>query len=180
MAAQSIWTETEFQAAIKMRADGRSAAEIARELGKTRNAVMGIMHRNRDVFPKKETPAPMVGRPRKDGTPPRQRHHMTTTSSRPIVETPRVVAPPVLPEEPIVEIEAAPIAAEPVTFLAVSDRQCKWPLWAFPANPGGDGLCCGARIELGETYCGPHWVRARGKGTRSEQTAVDLLARAAR
>lgn len=54
--AQKTWTEARMERAIKLAAEGKSASEIATQLGCSRNAVIGKFHRNQEK-------ARLAGRP---------------------------------------------------------------------------------------------------------------------
>lgn len=47
-----VWTQEIIDRASKLWKDGRSAREIAEDIGVTRNSVLSIMHRYRELFPK--------------------------------------------------------------------------------------------------------------------------------
>jgi hypothetical protein len=47
-----VWTNEVTDHASKLWKDGKSAREIAAEVGATRNSVLGVMHRHRELFPK--------------------------------------------------------------------------------------------------------------------------------
>lgn len=65
----SDWSAEEIETAAGLWKDGRSAGYIAQALGgqpqRTRNAVLGMMNRNREIFPKKKTPGKRPGGGRK-------------------------------------------------------------------------------------------------------------------
>lgn len=52
MKEKFIWTNDLIEKASAMWRDDCSAKQIADELGTNRNSVLGVMHRNRDMFPK--------------------------------------------------------------------------------------------------------------------------------
>jgi hypothetical protein len=67
-----------------------------------------------------------------------------------------------------------PVVEEPtfgVPFMEIRNGQCRWPV-------GGDGLdhfrFCGERAAKGN-YCFQHHECSRGRGTRSEQMALEGL-----
>lgn len=47
-----VWTQEVIDRASRLWKDGKSAMEIAEEIGVTRNSVLSIMHRYRELFPK--------------------------------------------------------------------------------------------------------------------------------
>ena len=49
----AAWSHEQIALLRKLWADDWSAGKIAEELGRTRNAVMGFAHRNRDICPKR-------------------------------------------------------------------------------------------------------------------------------
>lgn len=176
------WTDDDIAHARKLRTDGRSASEIGRELGRTRNSVIGMMHRNRDLFPlstKAQAVEAMKRRDRAtDGTP-RQSAARPAPGAKPVALP---SAPPLdaFKTAPLPETDENWSVAVAVRFLDVDSRHCKWPLWKAEENPGPAGLCCGAAIEPNTTYCRHHRRIATGQGTPSERAAAALLQRTAR
>ena len=107
-------------------ATGRTAAQIGRELGITRNTV--------------------IGRCRRRGFP------LLNPSCHPVV---KVAQQPKPKMEPICQPTVVQAQREwpPVTVLGLTSRTCRWPISDDPASP--DFQYCGAPKELGP-YCSRH------------------------
>lgn len=58
------WTEEQIAEAAKMRKSGMSAGRIAEQLGRTRNSIIGLMTRHRDIFPKGQPGTPVRRAPK--------------------------------------------------------------------------------------------------------------------
>jgi hypothetical protein len=50
------WTIKLIRRAARLWNAGKSASEVARAIGRTRNAVLGLSHRNRPLFQRKAEP----------------------------------------------------------------------------------------------------------------------------
>jgi hypothetical protein len=133
----ATWTDARKEMVRDLWAQGYSAGEIARQLHPpvTRNAVIGLCHRNKFPHGKRRT-APM---PSPEPLPPAY----------------------FVREEPKPEIRPRPRPQppEPLAFLGLplhelSDSQCRWP--------DGDGpfLFCGQPAVLASPYCRDHSAKA--------------------
>lgn len=165
------WTDDRVEVLKKMWGEGKSASQIAKELGGvTRNAVIGKVHRlglsNRVTSAKATT--------KKDTTKPKTK--TVTTSSSPITET-RVTVPKatnIPPRKPIIkagqplppqpsanEVSKEALAkvakiekkAKKLTLMELTERTCKWPV----GDPATDDFWfCGLGVETGKPYCEAH------------------------
>jgi GcrA cell cycle regulator len=166
----------------RLRAEGKSASQIAKELGGvTRNAVIGKVHRlglsNRSGGSVK--PAPKEAAPAKEA--PRAAKPAAAEAPRPDpVETPQEAEPqqaakPVTPmRKPIVpagqplppqpsanEISPEALAkvseiekkAKKLSLMELTERTCKWPV-GDPATE--DFWFCGLPVQSGKPYCEAH------------------------
>lgn len=79
---------------------------------------------------------------------------LTDTGERPIPS-----APPAESEGPV-----------GVTISRLTERTCRWPLWADDARPVSGGIYCGAAVADGDVYCPHHRHRAGGRRTRDAVT----------
>lgn len=69
---------------------------------------------------------------------------------------------------------AGKIACEPVAFIDLSSRNCKWILSDLDDHEGPDSLCCGAKRLVGSSYCEEHYKMSRGPGTSIERRAHQM------
>jgi GcrA cell cycle regulator len=140
-----IWNDAAVAKLKEMDAEGCSGAQIAQELGTTRNAVIGKINRMglRLKRGKRQTRKHKA----EDGWPtekPRARKR------RPMVKTEggldRMAA--WLPPEP-----DQPADMKRCTLLQLTDKTCRWPI----GDPREPGFCfCGNRIADETIYCNHH------------------------
>lgn len=123
------WTDERVALLRKMWGEGRTAAEIAKELGDvTRNAVIGKAHR----LKLSNRVSPIQQNNKKPAA--------KSADARPAVRN-VVKAPP-----PVIQVKA-------IKFIDLKERMCRWPL-GDPKDP--DFLFCGCDAAPGLPYCGDH------------------------
>ncbi|WP_069300778.1 GcrA family cell cycle regulator [Neptunicoccus sediminis] len=175
------WTDDRVEMLKTMWGEGKSASQIAKELGGvTRNAVIGKVHRlglsNRAAPAKtvKEKPAAKeAAKPKATPKP------ATETAAEPAAEAapaPKAAEKPVsLPaRKPIItagqplppqpsnsEISAEALAtvaevekkAKKLVLMELTERTCKWPI----GDPATDDFWfCGLGVQTGKPYCEAH------------------------
>jgi GcrA cell cycle regulator len=139
-AAHSPWTAERIERLRNGVASGLSCSQIAAEIGVTRNAVIGKIHRlglspGRPAAPARSCP-PRVRQPR--------------TSQRQFLRLMFARAPGVAGEE------AAPVAVETMrlcTLLELAPGKCRWPVGDPCAT---DFVYCGNDAAAGFSYCAGH------------------------
>lgn len=141
-----------------------TASEIARHfVGVTRNAVIGVCHRNGLVLAR-------------SGTTPRESRPKTKAMPRPSGQRALVSNAASPPATAILMPVKAPLAVEPskpVLFTATVANQCRWPLWGHNEHPKADAMfVCGSPTPKGHPYCTHHAEKARGEGMPCERRAV--------
>jgi GcrA cell cycle regulator len=148
------WTDERVERLKSMWMDGRSASEIARELGGvSRNAVIGKVHRlglsGRQGSRSKPAAAAKPGRKaaaraQKPAVPARRPSHRNSGPALALRADP----------EPFVENVAVTGEVIPMTrnltLLELGPRTCRWPI-GDPQSP--DFRFCGAPTESGQVYC---------------------------
>jgi GcrA cell cycle regulator len=171
------WPPETFERAAEMWRAGKSAEYIACAIGKTRNSVIGKMHRKgvrppsrpctggRVIARNPPAPPPPIAagsRVRKEPRPPR----FFLIGKGPEPSRPKPPAPPAagLPSEP------APLN---VAFADLESGMCKWPSGA------GHHRFCGNATGPGGTYCPYHGVAATAKGMAAIKAAAEALKGAA-
>jgi hypothetical protein len=80
----STWAEEEIAEASRLWNDGFSAARIAEKLGRTRNMVVGIAMRNREMFPNRQPVVTVERKPWFGGGSRRQRQQKPIFPSQPL------------------------------------------------------------------------------------------------
>ena len=123
---------------------GHSASKLAKicseRLGRivTRNAILGVAHRNRDLFPVK--------------SPERVRQNKVHSNRRAAIKrrkrrkTLAAVKPPYLPQEPFNTPERALMP-----LIMTKPRHCRWPF-----TKDGTHYSCGHVAVKGHAYCAAH------------------------
>jgi GcrA cell cycle regulator len=132
---------------------GLTCSQIAREIGVTRNAVIGKMHRlgltrPRDVLVKQLKRAARLARPKTPRAAP-----WRSKRQRPSILVQHEMLKAAFPEaEP--RGDDIPIhEGRGCTLLELSRRKCRWPI----NNPGAEDFCfCGNEPVTGLPYCLGH------------------------
>jgi GcrA cell cycle regulator len=168
------WTDDRVEVLKTMWGEGKSASQIAKELGGvTRNAVIGKVHRlglsNRatpskakaDKVTTKEKASPSVKK-----AAPKQAEKKEDELPKPRLPIPPrkpiITAGQPLPPQPSaneVSVEAlAKVAkvekkAKKLSLMELTERTCKWPV----GDPATDDFWfCGLSVEQGKPYCEAH------------------------
>ena len=165
------WTDERIATLKKMWKEGKSAAEIAKTLGKgvTRNAVIGKAHRmglsgrpspiKKSAAPKKEAApkktAVKATRSKKAAAP----AAAATTKSAPVKE---------VQDLKVFEKDVVPPGGG-VALLDLTERMCKWPI----GDPREDDFTfCGLAIRPGTPYCPEHAAMAYQTSSRNRNAAA--------
>ena len=168
------WTDDRVEILKTMWTEGKSASQIAKELGGvTRNAVIGKVHRlglsNRNggagkAAPKdkaKEAPKEKVAAPtpRRDST-----AAGTQSAEPPPTSLRRAIIPagqPLPPQPSANEISPEALAtvrevekkSKKISLMELTERTCKWPV----GDPATDDFWfCGLPSQTGKPYCEAH------------------------
>jgi GcrA cell cycle regulator len=172
------WTDERVETLKAMWAEGKSASQIAKELGGvTRNAVIGKVHRlglsNRvggadrpeDELDHLDVPEEPGPEPEDDS--PAARPAPAAAPARPAAKDPAPAARPKTPGQPLPpqpagsEISAEALAnlaevakkARRLSLMQLSERTCKWPI----GDPATDDFWfCGLPAVPGKPYCETH------------------------
>jgi len=165
------WTDERIALLKKMWKEGKSAADIAKTLGKgvTRNAVIGKAHRmglsNRPSPIKK--PAPVLKKePAKKEIKPAAKKIVAPVVVSGVKHNPlvREVAEPRKFEK-----EAIPPGGG-VALIDLTERMCKWPI----GDPREDDFTfCGRNIRHGTPYCPDHASMAYQSSSRTRAAAAE-------
>jgi hypothetical protein len=170
--------DIDINKASEMWNGGFSAGAIAAEFGVTRNAIIGISHRNRDMFPHKPlrgsryTPAAeRVLAPKRELTPEeREQRNLRqaerrrkAAEGRALTDKQRIEAS----KEEVAEFKAGtsrflrihpddePRLATGKLLHELEQHECH-----FPLNHGGPFLFCSEATEAGASYCEHHRERS--------------------
>ena len=173
------WTDERVELLKKMWTDGKSASQIAKELGGvTRNAVIGKVHRlglsNRaSGSASKPAAEDKATAPKKDAAKTKPAAKTAPKPAEPVEPAPKPVNP-VQPRKPIItagqplppqpsanEISPEALAtvrevekkARRISLMELTERTCKWPI-GDPATE--DFWFCGLPCQSGKPYCEAH------------------------
>ncbi len=168
------WTDERVEVLKKMWGEGKSASQIAKELGGvTRNAVIGKVHRlglsNRSggaspaKAAAKEKPAAKAKAPDKPKAAPAAEPKQENTVSKPVIRPKLIVTAgqPLPPQPSANEISPEALAsvrevekkAKKLSVMELTERTCKWPV-GDPATE--DFWFCGLPAQAGKPYCEAH------------------------
>jgi GcrA cell cycle regulator len=142
--SSSTWTAQRIEQLRSCVAAGMTCSEIAAEIGVTRNAVIGKIHR---LGLSSGRPA---GAPARASTscPPRARHPRVPTQRRLLR---LAYAQASLGEQATSNVSVA--SAHPRSLVEIAERQCRWPI-GDPA--AADFVFCGNDAIMGFTDCLGH------------------------
>lgn len=168
------WTDERVEVLKKMWGEGKSASQIAKELGGvTRNAVIGKVHRlglsNRSggaspvKAAAKEKPAAKAKVAEKPKAAPAAETKAETMPAKPVIRPKLIVTAgqPLPPQPSANEISPEALAsvrevekkAKKLTVMELTERTCKWPV-GDPATE--DFWFCGLPAQSGKPYCEAH------------------------
>ena len=137
--------------------NGLTASVIGRELGVSRNAIMGKAYRLGLLGGRSTMPAPADRGPRK-------RKRLTNSQK---AEAKAMNGKH--QGEEVTEI-APEIVIEPVEFFDLRDHHCRWPV----SGIGYEMLYCGAQKANGFSYCGKHCRLAFAANQPRRQNAAEI------
>lgn len=161
---KQMTTAQRIEAMKPLTADGFSGGQIAKELGTTRNAVIGMWHRHGKhfTFPKREARILHRDRPQKPAPLPKREPirkrlvaALTSAEVPEPVNKPEVSAVVHLPPVPRPVIVAPLPPAGP--GISILDRQSHQCAWIMPGEQDGLALCCGEHTwRPGSAWCAYH------------------------
>lgn len=135
------WTPEDDATLLRLQLEGFSAAEIGRTMHKTRNAIIGRLHRLRDKG---------IGLPKQS---PRKKSEELRAKAENVGPGIRLAHP--VSREPwrVPKAEAfKPLpGTEPIPLIGRPAFTCAWVV----EGEGAEALCCGQRVSVG-AYCPSH------------------------
>lgn len=158
MPSHNDWPEETVTLMLQLIADGESCSQVGSKIGKSRNAVIGKLHRMEAAGRKVER----RGAALKQGSAPAKgirvrpapSLHSVALSGVPAVKrgrpfNPRSVAPALPPPiEPLPFVNGARI-----TLMELTAKTCRWPM----GDPGTEEFCfCGHAPRENSSYCDFH------------------------
>lgn len=176
------WTRQEIVTLARMRAEGESYGAIAGVIGRTRNACIGVGRRlGIDALVScaaahgaKSPARPPRARRAAPSSPTPLRKAAETPARLPVDATPTLASCGEHPIEPIVRLAREPVARPDgrVPIGEARHGQCRW------VDDPDDGLCCGARVVPGKSWCSIHYARVfwRPSAGRDPEGEAELVA----
>ncbi|WP_342361376.1 GcrA family cell cycle regulator [Terrarubrum flagellatum] len=156
-----MWSDERIELMKRMWTDGKSASEIASDLGLvSRSAVLGKARRlglaNRRP-PAGTAAAARQAKGDRAKLPPARSRYERILNKRRAMEQPAAVDAPILEgDEDVAKGWPKERGANAVHFMAHKIGQCRMPLWALDA-PFAEKFVCGDPVAEGEeSWCAPH------------------------
>ena len=148
------WTDEMVDKLRQMWTEGKTATEIAKELGVTKNSIVGKVHRlcltarPSTIKSKDEEPVEKV--------------EVEKEIPEEVEENVEVVAEPVESVKPE-KTEKKHKSNCHVKLVELDSHTCRWPL----GDPRDEDFCfCGKKVRMGQTYCEEHANMAYVKATK--------------
>lgn len=167
------WTPERKRIVEELLREGLTGKQIADHLGNgiTRNAVIGVIHRDKRLkaIGFKRSPGPQNIEKRRNLSVAAQRNRGGvrggTVSLNKIKAARAIVA--LLDEAPDIPGRFGAPQVAGIDLMMLTECRCKWPI-----NDGGPFLFCGEAKQPGRPYCAFHAAASIRNGTESERTAV--------
>lgn len=157
------WTPKELECLVCAWNLGDGATAIAKELGRTRNAIIGKVFRLRAAGHTLRTVGTYCAGGLVNSARSKDRHAIVKKKKPRSRVEPLARALPKATEHCVKELEGQEIFAHRVSLLEAHNSQCKW----ICSDNGDPAECCGAESLAGKSWCAPHYARVFG-GQRSE------------
>ena len=171
------WDDADMERLKVLWAEGLSAAEIGRRMGRSKNSVVGKAHRIRlsarpSPIKNPRTPAQRAEAAKQVAARRAERQAMRTTGTLLVLASVAapVIEPPALPVAPPVVAPVVPVMPPYTPPLAYAGRvqPCCWPI----GEPGARGFrLCEAVSQPRRPYCAEHCARAYAKPRLPEPAA---------
>ncbi|WP_043062121.1 GcrA family cell cycle regulator [Brucella anthropi] len=163
-----VWTEERRNVVASLLREGLSASEIGSRLSVSRNAVIGVIHRDSRLSEIGLAGSVGGARTPKAASSPYKSGRVKTAARRSQARTisiqPAVVVVPVVEPEPAFVCEELPVfdndAAVEALHLPLADlnrRQCRFAV--NNAAKGEQHLFCGHPVKIGSSFCEHHHRR---------------------
>lgn len=151
------WTEEMVEGLKSMWKQGLTTNEIAKNLGVSKNSIVGKVHRLNLTA----RPSPIK---KKDETAEVSKATAAPAPAAPAAKpTKKITINPVEIKTPIAAGETKNTQEGCISLMELSNHTCRWPL----GDPREDTFCfCGKKVRTGQTYCEEHAAIAYVKPTK--------------
>lgn len=161
----NYWHTNNIGKIADMLREGWTARQIGAHFGVSRNAVIGVVHRNpvlREIGFKRSPGPQNIEKVRAISV--AATRGKSVRGGKVSMNRLKAVAPPIEAPEPV-------DAPEPrnLTLMELTERTCRWPVGEAT---GEHQRFCGCEADLDRPYCDFHTGTAKGEGTESERTAI--------
>lgn len=179
------YTSEEIEAIAGWLRDGLSGKQMAAAFTAkfrfvSRNAIIGIVLRNKTLHAIGFARSPGSGKPKRVPQAPKPFIPALKVNKQAALYSQnniaRKMAKPALPPKPVRHIPSRVVCRE-ITLLELKKGDCRWP--CNTPERGEVFLFCGLPADPDRSYCAHHYMRSIGRGTDSERAAGPVLARAA-
>lgn len=148
------WTDEMVDKLRQMWTEGKTATEIAKELGVTKNSIVGKVHR----LCLTARPSPIKSKDEE----PVEKVEVEKEIPEEVEENVEVVAEPVESVK-TEKVEKKHKSSCHVKLVELDSHTCRWPL----GDPRDEDFCfCGKKVRMGQTYCEEHANMAYVKATK--------------
>lgn len=142
------WSDERVERLRELWAEGLSASQIGRQLGVTRNAVIGKSSRlGLSGRPKRSNARTTRKSPRRQSNPRGNNQRIRSPKFKPAAEPPR-------------EIPKAP-ESKPCNIMDLDSSRCRW-ITGDPTEPF-EKVYCGGETAAGKSYCAYHGDASRSQ-----------------
>ncbi|MBR2299332.1 MAG: global cell cycle regulator GcrA-like protein [Alphaproteobacteria bacterium] len=154
------WTTEMIDGLKQMWKKGLTTNEIAKELGVSKNSIVGKVHRLNLTA----RPSPIK---KKDGED--EINDIEIQKNEPVTKEPIVKEKSKVLKTSKIEINTIEVKAHKNTCIKLSEldsHTCRWPI----GDPKDEGFCfCGRKVKAGQTYCEEHAAIAYVKPGKKEK-----------
>lgn len=170
---------------VRMLREGYSASQIGEHFQVSRNAVIGVVHRDKEFaaigFAASPGKRPLDYQPKRRRKksalpkPPRPKQPKTSLGERRVrggAVSPLAFKKPKHVYRPSQHLDAPPPLN--IALMDLETKHCRWPVNDPPPHTDGHRFCGHAKFGL-TSYCEYHAAKAVGQGTESERSAQRVL-----
>lgn len=172
----NYWHTNNIEKIADMLREGKSASEIGARFDVSRNAVIGLVHRNPvlKAIGFKRSPGSQNIEKKRDLAIAAKRRKNVRDGTVSLNKIKAIQAPAIVELFDAVpgrfgapHVAGIPMWDDVRGRSMLTQHRCTWPL-----NDGGPFLFCGEAKQPGRPYCAYHSTAALGNGTESERSAV--------